>query len=156
MAMLPGTPPIFSSPPVNPFVHPPSPFFQMLSQLGFYFLDGRCDFGFAGVPSRTCDLPLITEDQSYGVFGSIVKPCILLPAPQSPPPTADAYSTSAVISWNPHPDCISFHLYLVNGIQETPLNNGQGLLLAVPTITAVDVLSLSLILFCPAHFISLS
>jgi len=63
----------------------------------------------------------------------------LVPNPLSSPPIADAFSSTAVITWSPASDCVLFNVFILSDSFEVPLNNGQGLHLTTPTITAVNV-----------------
>ena len=59
--------------------------------------------------------------------------------PLSSPPIADAYSSTAIITWSPASDCVLFNVYILSGSFEVLLNNGEGLHLTTPTITAINV-----------------
>lgn len=68
-----------------------------------------------------------------------------VPSPLVNPPTIDAYDTYAIISWVSPPFATLFNTYLDQAGLQIAINNGQGLLLTIPTITAEDVSSL---VFC--------
>ena len=109
-------------------------------------------------------LPLANAtDQSDGIFGSITGSCIfceslfffpikgivsffysyiiaiVVPFALSNPPTINAYDTYAIISWVPPGNATMFNTYFVQGGLQIAINNGQGLLLTNPTVTAVDL-----------------
>jgi len=73
------------------------------------------------------------------VFGPITGPCILLPNPLSSPPNVDAYDTYAVLTWPAASDASMWNVYVLQGGLVVSLNNGGGLSLKTPTITATDL-----------------
>lgn len=74
----------------------------------------------------------------------------LVPDPLSTVPKVDAYSNRATVTWQPLSDCQKFNTYVVlNGDVESPVNNGQGLLLTEPTVTLLAVRNP---FFLPPHF----
>ena len=55
-------------------------------------------------------------------------------------PDADAYSDYAVITWQPQYNCLVFNVYVaLSATLSVPLNNGEGLGLTSPAITADNV-----------------
>ena len=123
----------------------------------FFRPDGACATGYGGKPMRNCSEPE-NPNQSNGVFGNIVNPCIKrksffrpnshrnivnkipsVPRPLAMPPMADIYSSTAILSWAPASDCFLFNAYVLAGDVQVPLNNGEGLLLTTPAITALNV-----------------
>jgi len=112
---------------------------------------------------RICDLPPGSDsDQSDGVYGAINGSCIfsesfpllsplfyafntssttpsLGPFALTNPPTVNAYDTYAIISWVSPGNATLFNTYFLQAGLQIAINNGQGLLLTNPTITAVDL-----------------
>ena len=62
-----------------------------------------------------------------------------VPDPINPPPSADPYSSTAIISWIPSFSCISSNVYIQDGPYSLALNNGLGLRLTTNSITALNV-----------------
>ena len=78
-------------------------------------------------------------------------PELIVPTALASPPTVDAYDTYAIFTWVPPLNAKFFNAYFVSQGLQVAANNGQGLRLTLPTLTAQDVTN-PLPVFCVFFF----